>query len=144
VHTALYYADNMSVAATTAKHSFCMRDTACTRAGARRRFTCDDQGITAGCHDTYSVAVPCQWLVVDGLPLDREYVLRVAVDPTDFVAESDDANNVAELRFRLGDVRSDGGALAPAWMLLLLLWVVPMVASECWCTWRCGRPRRRE
>ena len=106
VQADLFFASNLSRAAVTAKHSFCLRSTGCARPGASPGFSCEDQGITAGCYDEYGVGTACQWVVVDGLPLAQEYVLRLTVDPTNFIPESNDTNNVVELMFNLSDVPS--------------------------------------
>jgi hypothetical protein len=112
----------------TAKHSFCFRDSACPRAGVEPKFTCDNQGIQAGCHDTYGVHTPCQFVVVDGLPLDKEYVLRVTLDPDNLIPESNETNNRGEVRVRLGEIFSaaesvHGSARAAVLFLLLGLCV---------------------
>lgn len=123
VDAQLLFAANMSEATSTVKHSFCLRDTACTRPGASPKFTCDNQGITAGCHDTYGVNVACQWIIVDGLPLDEDYVLRLTVDPTNFIPESDEKNNAVEVYFRLEDIPSSARDIE----IDAMLWIVAIV-----------------
>lgn len=124
VSAQLLFAGNKSEATATAKHSFCLRDTACMRQGAVSKFTCGYQGITAGCHDTYSVSVPCQWIVIDGLPYNEDYILRLTVDPTDFIPESNETNNVAEVQFRLEDVPVSSARRLAAWEVEAVLCLV--------------------
>src|SRR5262249_31641191 len=80
-------------------------------------YTCDFQGITAGCADVYSFDLGCQYLDVTGVP-DGNYTLRVTVDPFGRIPELDETNNVATLAVTLGsgdtcagvtDVPAEGG-----------------------------------
>jgi hypothetical protein len=107
----LFDAGDMSEAAVSQKHSFSIRDTACTRQGVTPKFTSSHQGITAGCHDTYSVTTTCQWVAVDDLPVDKDYILRLTVDPFDFIPESNNTNNVIEVPVRLDDFVSAASAV---------------------------------
>jgi hypothetical protein len=72
------------------KQGFCLRDTNC----AAPRYTCTDQGITAGCADTYGSTLGCQYLDVTGVPAGN-YTLRVSMDPFGRVPELNENNNVA-------------------------------------------------
>lgn len=90
----------------TAKHSFCLRDSSCPRQGVSPKFDCDDQGLQAGCEDTYGVQTPCQFVVIDGLPLDKEYVLRVTLDPENMIQESNETNNHGVVRVKLDEIFS--------------------------------------
>nr|XP_040041205.1 lysyl oxidase-like 5a [Gasterosteus aculeatus aculeatus] len=75
------------------KASFCLEDTSCD-AGVRRRFACTShtQGLGPGCYDTYHANIDCQWIdITDVAP--GNYVLKVTVNPSRMVEESDFSNN---------------------------------------------------
>jgi CDP-diacylglycerol--glycerol-3-phosphate 3-phosphatidyltransferase len=106
---------NGSVAATGAKLGFCLEDTSCD-SGVRASHTCTDQGLTAGCSDTYPYYLGCQYVDVTDVP-DGTYELRVTVDPLGQIDEADETNNVLEVpgvlisRAPPTDHTLDGGAL---------------------------------
>lgn len=110
VSAELLYA-NGSQAAEQVKHSFCLADTGCSRPGSFRKYNCNFQGIAAGCYDTYTLGVDCQWIVVDNLPLNENVTLRVEVDPDNFFDEGDETNNVAEYTFRMEQIMSSSSRL---------------------------------
>ncbi|XP_034387021.1 lysyl oxidase-like 5a [Cyclopterus lumpus] len=75
------------------KASFCLEDTSCDP-GVRRRFACTShtQGLGPGCYDTYHANIDCQWIdITDVLP--GNYILKVTVNPSQMVQESDFSNN---------------------------------------------------
>ena len=72
------------------KQGFCLRDTNC----ASPRYTCTDQGISAGCYDVYGANLGCQYLDVTGVP-PGTYTLRVRMDPFARIPELSETNNVA-------------------------------------------------
>nr|XP_046176927.1 protein-lysine 6-oxidase-like [Oncorhynchus gorbuscha] len=76
------------------KASFCLEDTGCD-AGFRRRYACTahTQGLSPGCHDTYAANIDCQWIDITDVPAGN-YFLRVIVNPSYHVQESDYSNNV--------------------------------------------------
>ncbi|XP_053330040.1 protein-lysine 6-oxidase [Spea bombifrons] len=83
------------------KASFCLEDTSCDY-GYNRRFACTahTQGLSPGCYDTYNADIDCQWIdITDVKP--GNYILKVTVNPSYLVAESDYSNNVVrcDLRF---------------------------------------------
>ncbi len=107
VNIELLFADEPMTlrAAATSKHSFCLRDSKCgNRHPGIGRFGCAYQGIHAGCYDEYDETLPCQWLIIDNLPVEREYIFRITVDPENDFVEQDKQNNVVETRFTLLDV----------------------------------------
>jgi lysyl oxidase len=94
------------------KQGFCLRDSVC---GAPK-YTCTNQGLTAGCDDVYGASLGCQYIDVTGVP-DGAYKLRVTVDPFNRVTELDESNNVVTVPVTIGtstcpaptDVPSGGG-----------------------------------
>ena len=88
------------------KQGFCLRDGGNC---AAPRYTCDNQGISAGCTDTYSARLGCQYLDVTGLRPGR-YILRVTIDPFERIAELDERNNVVSLPVTLPGADDPGGA----------------------------------
>ncbi|KAM8744997.1 lysyl oxidase-like 5a [Acanthopagrus schlegelii] len=75
------------------KASFCLEDTSCDP-GIRRRFACTahTQGLSPGCYDTYHANIDCQWIDITDVP-PGNYILKVTVNPSQLVQESDFSNN---------------------------------------------------
>ncbi|KAE8294168.1 Protein-lysine 6-oxidase [Larimichthys crocea] len=75
------------------KASFCLEDTSCDP-GTRRRFACTvhTQGLSPGCYDTYHANIDCQWIDITDVP-PGNYILKVTVNPSQLVQESDFSNN---------------------------------------------------
>ncbi|KAG8456265.1 hypothetical protein GDO86_002160 [Hymenochirus boettgeri] len=92
------------------KASFCLEDTSCDY-GYYRRFACTahTQGLSPGCYDTYNADIDCQWIdITDVKP--GNYVLKVSVNPSYLVPESDYSNNIVrcDLRYTGHYVYSSG------------------------------------
>ncbi|MBP7272953.1 MAG: T9SS type A sorting domain-containing protein [Saprospiraceae bacterium] len=86
------------------KNGFCLLDIGCN-SGATAKYTCSNQGITAGCYDIYSAGLPCQWVDITTLP-SGNYRLLVEANwghspDIDGRTESSYANNSAEFCFTL-------------------------------------------
>ncbi|KAK6320452.1 hypothetical protein J4Q44_G00095590 [Coregonus suidteri] len=82
------------------KASFCLEDTSCDL-GVRRRFACTahTQGLGPGCYDTYNANIDCQWIDITDVP-PGNYILKVTVNPTMQVQESDFSNNIVKCDIR--------------------------------------------
>lgn len=59
-----------------------------------------NQGITAGCQDTYGRGLQCQWIDVTGVP-DGVYEVVVTTNPDGVIEELDTTNNAARVRVRM-------------------------------------------
>ncbi|XP_042250281.1 protein-lysine 6-oxidase [Thunnus maccoyii] len=82
------------------KASFCLEDTSCDY-GYYRRFACTahTQGLSPGCYDTYNADIDCQWIdITDVKP--GNYVLKISVNPSYQVPESDYSNNIVRCDVR--------------------------------------------
>ncbi|XP_018104956.1 lysyl oxidase L homeolog isoform X1 [Xenopus laevis] len=97
------------------KASFCLEDTSCDY-GYYRRFACTahTQGLSPGCYDTYNADIDCQWIdITDVKP--GNYILKVSVNPSYQVPESDYSNNVVrcDLRYTGHYVYTSGCTISP-------------------------------
>ncbi|XP_072925409.1 protein-lysine 6-oxidase [Hemitrygon akajei] len=82
------------------KASFCLEDTTCDY-GYYRRYACTahSQGLSPGCYDTYNADIDCQWIDITDVKAGN-YILKVAVNPSYLVPESDYGNNVVRCDLR--------------------------------------------
>ncbi|GCB75141.1 hypothetical protein scyTo_0018181, partial [Scyliorhinus torazame] len=82
------------------KASFCLEDTSCDY-GYYRRYACTahSQGLSPGCYDTYNADIDCQWIDITDVKAGN-YILKVAVNPSYLVPESDYTNNVVRCDLR--------------------------------------------
>ncbi|XP_034035717.1 lysyl oxidase-like 5a [Thalassophryne amazonica] len=82
------------------KASFCLEDTSCDP-GKQRRFACTahTQGLGPGCYDTYHANIDCQWIDITDVP-PGNYILKVSVNPSQLVQESDFSNNEVQCDIR--------------------------------------------
>jgi hypothetical protein len=105
----MVYSHNLTPTAIGAKQAFCVEDEELDPnwTGARNllpEFNCNYQGISVGWEDVYTADLDCQWVDITDIPLGS-YWLYLEVNPvingTRLFAESDYANNVAWIPFRL-------------------------------------------
>jgi hypothetical protein len=83
------------VVATGRKQAFCLEDTDNISSPDGPTYTCSYQGISMGWADTYSTALPCQWIDITGVPAG-DYTLRITINPEHILLEADYNNNVYE------------------------------------------------
>jgi hypothetical protein len=79
------------------KQGFCLLDLECSSS----RYTCNYQGISAGCADVYSSDLGCQYLDVTGIA-PGNYTLRVTADPFGRISELDEGDNVVTTPVTIG------------------------------------------
>jgi len=96
------------------KRSFCLAESGCL--GPASRHTCSNQGLAAGCWDTYPAYLGCQYIEITDVRTGH-YTLRVTVDPGSEIAEADETNNVLEQEVEIRreedfQVMLEGGSLA--------------------------------
>jgi subtilisin-like proprotein convertase family protein len=89
-----------NVVAEGLKYGFCLLDQSC----GSPQYSCSFQGISAGCSDVYSAGLPCQYVDIteETLP-DGLYRIRVHIDPENVFPETDEANNILEVPFTIGE-----------------------------------------
>ncbi|XP_028847204.1 protein-lysine 6-oxidase [Denticeps clupeoides] len=99
-HYDLLDASSQSRVAEGHKASFCLEDTSCDY-GYYRRYACTShtQGLSPGCYDTYNADIDCQWIdITDVKP--GNYILKISVNPSYHVPESDYNNNIVRCDVR--------------------------------------------
>lgn len=74
-----------------------------------RGYNARNQGITAGCHDTYGANLQCQWIDITDVP-DGEYDVIVTTNPRGELRELSLDNNSASVRVQ---IRGDALEVAP-------------------------------
>ncbi len=90
---------NGTVVAAGNKFGFCMEDSEC----ADPKYTCENQGLTAGCADVYPAGIQCQYVdITDARLPSGTYTLRVTIDPQNAIPEADETNNVVEVPVQVG------------------------------------------
>jgi Lysyl oxidase/Bacterial Ig domain len=80
--------------ATGRKQGFCMEDTvpSVPGSGLRRRYNCENQGISVGFADLYPWFLDCQWIDVTDVP-PGDYALHVVWNPDKLLPEERFDNN---------------------------------------------------
>ena len=85
------------VVVTGHKQAFCLLDSIQRDLSVQGpRYSCTNQGITAGWADSYPAFLPCQWIDITGVT-PGAYTLRITVNPMRVFEEADYTNNVLEL-----------------------------------------------
>jgi lysyl oxidase len=95
------------------KNGFCVSDSeewsSAFRSYCPQVYDCSRQGISPGCADNYGSALQCQWVDITDIPAG-DYELRVTINASRSVPESDYTNNVVSSRLRIAN---DGIAIEP-------------------------------
>jgi len=96
------YEDGVPLPSPGIKQAFCWVDFRRVSGDRPAQFNdCNtNQGITAGWADVYVRGLDCQWIDIEGLP-GGNYQLRVAVNETQLIQESDYTNNAVRLKVRI-------------------------------------------
>jgi len=96
------YEDGTALPAPGFKQAFCWVDFRRVSGNRPAQFNdCNtNQGITAGWADVYVRGLDCQWVDIEGLP-GGNYQLRVAVNETQLIQESDYTNNAVRLKVHI-------------------------------------------
>ena len=85
------------------KQAFCLMDVERTNPSAPRTtglYTCGDQGVSAGWSDVYTSSLPCQFIVIDGVP-DGDYRLLATTNYKQLVPEDRFLDNSVIVGLRL-------------------------------------------
>lgn len=83
------------------KQAFCLEDVEKNDPNAQAaKFTCADQGISAGWADLYSAVLPCQFISIDNVP-DGDYLLRATTNAEHKLAEDNYSDNTVTVALRL-------------------------------------------
>ena len=70
----LYNQDGVPMPEIGFKNGFCVLDLFCP-SGFTAKYTCGNMGITAGCRDTYSSSLACQWIDITNVPAGSYYLV---------------------------------------------------------------------
>jgi hypothetical protein len=85
--------DGGGVVATGRKQGFCIEDDEqVVPLGPSHGYDCRNMGISIGWADAYDVSKPCQWIDITDV-VSGSYELRVTVDASGVLADSDPTNN---------------------------------------------------
>lgn len=97
----LLTAEGRQVTMTGYKNGWCVMDLQGADGSPRcGQYTCQNQGISAGCADIYSSSLDCQWVDVTSVP-DGDYRVRVTTNPDRTFHELSFDNNSAEVEIRI-------------------------------------------
>lgn len=95
------------------KVGFCVYDLECKDG----KFTCANQGLTAGCSDVYGKGLPCQYIDLTGSRLPSgDYTLEVEVDPDRVIDEANENNNKATATVHIFESSLVGGITRRNWV----------------------------
>ncbi len=85
--------DGSGVVAAGHKQGFCIEDDEqVIPLGPSHGYNCTSMGISIGWADAYDAAKPCQWIDITDV-VSGTYELRVTIDPTGVLPDSDPGNN---------------------------------------------------
>jgi len=85
---------------------FYLRDDTCRDDTHKPHYTYEHQGITRGCSSAQESHLACQYVLIDHLWDDTEYILVVHINVNEVITESNYANNKAEVFFRPQSLRA--------------------------------------
>ena len=114
------------------KTGFCARDNVC-RGTKSPHFTCDDQGISAGCADHYGAELACQWVDVTDVEPWRTVTLEITVNEGHLLAESNYSNNKASVTFTVSELSEFHDPYHAGPVVGGIVIAVLVIALLCWC-----------
>jgi len=88
-----------------AKNGFCIADSEPWDLASEQsceRYSCQDQGISRGCSDSYGFVLECQWVDITAVA-PGQYTLRVTINADRAIPELDYANDVVEVGLAIGE-----------------------------------------
>ena len=94
-----------AIVARGGKDGFCIADAEPWDVASEQsceRYSCQDQGISRGCSDSYGFVLECQWVDITGVAPGR-YTLRVTINADQVIPELDYANDVVEVGLEIGE-----------------------------------------
>ncbi|HYD50686.1 MAG TPA: lysyl oxidase family protein [Terriglobales bacterium] len=95
------------------KVGFCIFDLEC----GDGKFTCENQGLTAGCADVYGTGLPCQYVdITDSRLPSGQYTLEVKVDPDGVIDEGNENNNITRATVQLIGTQLPTGVTRRNWV----------------------------
>lgn len=104
------------------KASFCLEDSECDT-GTKQFYNCTNkgnQGISVGCADNYKNNIDCQWIDITDVS-NGEYTIRVNVNPTRNVPESDYSNNAAFCRVKFNSTTVEASDCSIGMLFITIL-----------------------
>jgi hypothetical protein len=125
------------------KTGFCARDNVCVGTKSPH-FTCDDQGISAGCADHYGSELACQWVDVTDVDPYRTVTLEITVNEGHLLAESNYSNNQASVTFRVADLSEFHDPYQAGPIVGGIVVGVLVLTLVCWWVWAVRRDRRAD
>jgi len=125
------------------KTGFCARDNVCIGTKSPH-FTCDNQGISAGCADHYGSELACQWVDVTDIDPLRKVRLEISVNEGHLLAESNYSNNKASVTFRVADLQTFHDPYHAAPVVAGVVVSVLVLAVVVWWTIALSRDRRAD
>jgi hypothetical protein len=99
----LYDVESETILPIGAKTGFCVMDIGVYDTEITDRcagYNCGNQGISAGCQDTYSPSLQCQWIDITDIA-DGEYDVIVTTNPVGTIEELDYDNNATRVRVQI-------------------------------------------
>jgi len=82
------------------KNGLCLMDVVCSR----QKYTCSNQGLSAGCKDIYDKTLNCQWIDITDIDQDKEYDFTWRTNIEKTITETNYDNNIIKTKVNLATV----------------------------------------